>query len=128
MGNVSAEESQGLHSHNCTFAQEAWKWSNTIMREGGRVLNIKITELPEYSMLVAECRERRSSCMEVCTVHVVQFSTEAHWGRAHFQIIYFRICSLPNCTTSKVYHFQIVKLCYILFRGRGGLGARRARL
>ena len=40
------------------------------------------------------------------------WGTEAHWGRAHFQIIYFRICSFPNCTT-----------LHAGFRGRGGLGA-----
>ena len=34
--------------------------------------------------------------------------TEAHWGRAHCQImLHF---SLPNSTTSKLYHFQVVLL------------------
>ena len=35
------------------------------------------------------------------------FSTEAHWGRAHFQSYFFQTKSLPNCITSKMHHFHI---------------------
>ena len=62
------------------------------------------------------------------------YCTEAHWGRAHFQIVlahwgraqfhivllltsklyHFQILLLPNCTTAKLYHFQIVPLLALL--------------
>ena len=46
-------------------------------------------------------------------------NTEAHWGRAHFQIVllltsklyHFQIVLLPNCISNCIYHFQIVLHC-----------------